>query len=280
MSAFHPLARPLRPLRPPAYHPPVRKLLLAFLLLLAPVASPASPSGEAALLDQVVAAVSPGGRSGHRTLITRSDLELEARILFVSRGAAAAAAGQLPEDTLAAALDWLIAEHLLFSEAESLDVAAVEPAAIERELAALQARFGTTGAWEAFLRAQEITGADLARIVRRRLVVDGYVGSRLRLGMSISQGEVKRAYEARRHEFEGKPWDWVEPRLRAQLEREKRESLVAALVRDLRSRAQVRVLVQLGAEDAPAEPEPQRPWYLPADGVQLPAAGGSAEDGA
>lgn len=242
----------------------MRRLVLALLVLLAPVAS--AVAAEVDLLDQVVAVIGPGGREGRRTLLTRSDLELEARVLLVSRGARAAAEGALPDDTLAAALDWLVAEHLLLAEAEQLDVASVDPAALERELARLRDAFGSPAAYAAFLRDHELGEADLARIARRRLVVDGYVGSRLRLGMSISEGEVRRAYESRKQEFENTSYDWVRPRLRAQLEREKREALVGALVADLRSRAEVRVLVHLG--DAPAQPEAKkRPWYLPAEGT-------------
>jgi hypothetical protein len=248
------------------------RLLLVLLFLFAPVSALAA----ATLLDQVVAAVGPGGREGRRTLITRSDLELEARVLLVSRGAAAAAGGPIAEDTLAAALDWLISEHLLVAEAEQLDVASVEPGALERELARLEAGFGSPEAFAAFLRDHELIEADLARIARRRLVVDGYVGSRLRLGMNISESEIRRAFEARKHEFEGSSYDWVRPRLRAQLEREKREALVAALVADLRSRAEVRVLVHLGGE-RPPEPQPkERPWYLPAAGEPGGAAGETA----
>ncbi len=211
--------------------------------------------------------ITPGGGRGMRTLVTRSDLELEARVLLVSRGAAAAVREALPEDTLAAVLDWLVSEHLLLAEAEQLEVAAVDPEAVARELAALAARL-EGGALEDFLLRHEVTEADLARIFRRRVVVDGYVGSRLRLGMSISEAEVRRAFEARRAEFDGSSYEWVRPRLRAQLEREKREMLVAALVADLRSRAEVRVLVHLGGDRRAAPESGKRPWYLPADAPQ------------
>ena len=236
----------------------VRSLLFALILLFVPLAAFAE---EGVLLDQVVAVISPGGRSEQLQLITRSDLELEARVLFVSRGAAAAAEQVFPDDTLGAVLDWLVAELLLQAEAEQLEVAAVDPQAIERELATLRGRFGA--GWEDFLATNELVEADLSRIVRRRLVVDGYVASRLRLGMNISEAEVRRAFEARREEFGESGYEWVRPRLRAQLERERREALVAALVADLRERAEVRVVVALGGGEkkAPAG----KPWYLPAD---------------
>lgn len=249
---------------------PVRRLLL--LLLLASVASPAGVRADAGaegeVIDQVVATIAPGGGRGLRTLITRSDLELEARVVLVSRGGILAADQPLPEETLAAVLDWLVSEHLLMAEAEQLEVAAVDPALVEKELAAFRARFEGEEAWGRFLRNLEVGEADLARIFRRRLAVDGYVASRLRLATSITEAEVRRAWEARRASFGDSSYEWVRPRLRAQLERERRESLVAAITADLRSRAEVRLLVRLNGERR-AAPEPgKRPWYLAPEEAQ------------
>lgn len=218
------------------------------------------PAGD--LLDEVVAVIAP--ERGVRTLITRSDLVLEARVVLVSRGGIEAAARDLPDDTLRAVLEWLVSEHLLLAEAEQLEVAGIDPEDLERELEGFRARFVDEEAWEAFLRQHELGRADLARIFRRRLAVDRYVASRLRLTAAVSDAEVERAWQARKATFGDSPWEWVRPRLRAQLERERREELVTALTADLRRRAEVRILVEWGEVDGTdrAEPTPAHPWYL------------------
>lgn len=243
--------------------PVVRTVPLLLALALAAPASAEAPGPEAGeLLDEVVAVVAPGGGRGVRTLITRSDLEVEARVVLVSRGGTEAAARALPDDTLQAVLDWLIAEHLLLAEAEQLEVADVEPALLEREIDAFRARFADEAAFRGFLARHELVDADLARIFRRRLAVDRYVASRLRLAGGVSDADVRRAFEERRASFGDQDWEWVRPRLRAQLERERREALVAALTADLRGRAEVRVLVDLRGGEAKEAPAPDRPWYL------------------
>lgn len=234
---------------------------LVFLLLAALLPGAA---GADTLLDRVVAVVSPGSARGTRILVTLSDLELEARIALISRGGIGAAKGAIPDDTLAASLDWLVAEHLLLAEAEQLEVAQVEPSAIERAIADFRGRFPDDATWASFLARQEIGEEELARIFRRRLVVDGYLGSRLRLGVTIPEAEIRRAYEARRGGGGGggASYEELRPLLRAMLEKEKRESLVAALVADVRSRAEVRVLHHLGG---PRRRESRGPWYLPGE---------------
>lgn len=233
---------------------------------LAEAIAPAVAEGE--VLDQVVAEITPGSGRGRRTLVTRSDLELETRVLLVSRGGIEAAAQPLPDEVLAASLEWLIAEHLLFAEAEQLDLAGVDPLALERELASFRLRFPSEAAWRAFLAENEVVESDVARILRRRMVVDGYVASRLRLGVQVTEAEVRSAWESRKAELGEDSWEWARPNLRAQLERERRAEVAAALVAELRRRGDVRVIVPLGVGKADsAAPAPvERPWYLPGAG--------------
>jgi len=228
--------------------------VLALLLLLPTVAS-----AEPRVLDRMVATVEAGrGRSG-RLLITLSDLRIEARILLVSQGAVGAADGPIPDDTLAATLEWLIAQHLLHAEAEQLGVTQVESSILEASVESLRETLGE--GFDSFLQRHELELSDLARILRRQLVVERYLRSRLRFAASVSEAEVREAYDAAPH------GDWAEarPLLRAQLERRRQEQAVAALVSDLRSRAEVRILTRLDADEA-EEPGVPSPWYLPRGG--------------
>lgn len=200
----------------------------------------------AQVLDRMVAVVSPGRGGTHPILITLSDLELEARVALIERGASGAAEADLPDDTLAASLEWLIAEHLLLAEAEVLELDDLDTGALEAAIARFRSRFPTEEAWERFLRAQELVEGDLERIFRRRLVVDGYLSSRLRLAVTVSEAEIRQAWDRRESTFDPERYEQARPMLRAMLEKEKRESMVAALVGDVRRRAEVRILTRFG----------------------------------
>jgi hypothetical protein len=239
--------------------------LLAASLLLLPMRAPAEAEAPGRLLDAVVAWLAPDAGRGARTLLTLSDLDWETRVAFISRGALAASEGALSLETLAASLEWLVAEHLLAAEADQLEVAAVDPANLERALEDFRARFPTMAAYEAFLEAREMAEGDLLRIFRRRLVVDAYLSSRLRLGlgMGISEAEVRRAYDARAGGQDPDAYEAMRPTLRAVLEKERREASIAGLVADARRRADVRILLRAPRLDPPKHDGEAPPWYLP-----------------
>lgn len=229
-------------------------LTLPIFLSLATIASDAAPPDEASaqaaapapvggpqLLERVVAVFTSAGE-GKRAALTLSELEVEARLALVGRGAVEAASAPLPDDTLAASMDWLIAELLLYEEARRLELHHVEPAEVQREVEALQARFPSEEAFRFFLHTHEIARSDLARTARRRLVVVRYLESRIRLGGGVTDDEVESAYQQRRGEMGSLRFEEAKAPLRAQLEKERREAIVANLIRDLRARAGVRIL--------------------------------------
>lgn len=208
-------------------------------------ASPApSQAALGTLIDRVVAVISTG--SGQKkTLITLSDLEAEARIALISRGAMRAAAAAFAPDTLGATLDWLIAEHLLMGEAEQLAVASLDPNELEAAILDFAERLGEE-AYERLLAHLGFGEAELARVLGRRIVVDRYLASRLRLGAIVSEAEVRAAYEAKREELGLESFASAKDSLRTALERQRRQEVVAALVADLRGRSEVRILHTFG----------------------------------
>lgn len=221
----------------------VKNFLTALLVALALLSTEAA---RAAVVERVVAVLSPGRGSGHRILITLSDLELETRVALIERGASGAAEADLPDDTLATSLEWLIAEHLLLAEAEQLELADLDTRAIEQAIARFRGRFATEDDWQRFATAQELGEGDLSRIFRRRLVVDAYLASRLRLALVVTEPEIRLAWDKRESQFDPRRYEEMRPMLRAMLEKEKRESMVAALVGDVRRRAEVRILTRFG----------------------------------
>lgn len=238
----------------------MRAPALALLLLAAPLAlAPRSASAEPRPADSVVAVLSSsrGGEARGRTIITLSDLELEARIAIIGRGGSGAAQGALPAETLAATLEWLLAQQLLFVEAEQLAVSAVEGAEVAEAVARFREKAGGADAYRDFLVQQELTELELARILRRGLAVSRYLDSRFKLAVAVSDEELQRGWEARREELGGRSLDDVRPAVRVLVEKEKREELVAALIADVRSRAEVRILHDLGGRRSAPPPRPQ-----------------------
>lgn len=229
---------------PGGYHPGAvlsslrAPVLLALLLVL--------PSGAAAArpLDTVVAVIAaPGGDGrGTRTVVTLTELEVETRVTVIARVGSEAAEAPIPPEALARSLDWLIAEHLLLFEAEGLAVAAVEPAEVARAVAAFRDRFPDVAGYRRFLERNELTEAELGRILRRSLLVARYLDSRARLAVAVTDADLRQAYEARKAELGGRSFDEARPLLGVGVEREKREAMLAALIADLRARAEVRVL--------------------------------------
>lgn len=200
------------------------------------------------VLDRVVAVFSSAGEKGKRTVLTLSDLEVEARLAFLARGGTEAAAQRLPQEALDGFLDWLIAELLLLEEAEQLHLDTLDPPEVEAAVQALRDRFETEESYTAFLRRHEITEGEVIRVVRRRLVVGRYLDSRIRLAGRITEAEVEAAWNGRKGELGGMALKEARLPLRAQLEKEQRERIVSVLVAELRSRAGVRILQGVGDE--------------------------------
>ncbi len=250
------VCRPFR--RRPTIGVVIRSLPLTIALLVVTMAPPvqAEPATAGRLIDRVVAVIAATDARGHRILITLSDLELEARIGLIARGAAMAADAPLPPDTLGATLEWLIAEHLVLSEAEQLAVAVVEPAELAEALDSFREQLGEA-AYERFLQRHEVTEGEILRVLRRRVAVDRYLASRLRLGAVVSDAEVRAAFNTRKAEFGDRDFPEVRDALRAQLELHRREEVVGTLVQDLRSRAQVRVLQAFGERSGGSQQTPR-----------------------
>ena len=233
---------------PGAVHPLLRAPVLLALLLVLPPGS----AGADRPLDTVVAVIgAPGGEGRARTVVTLTELELETRVTVISRGGAEAAEAPIPSETLARSLDWLIAEHLLLFEAEGLAVAAVEPSEVARAVAAFRDRFPDVAAYRRFLERNEVTEPELGRILRRSLLVARYLDSRARLAVAVTEQDLQVAFEARKPELGERTFDEARPLLARAVEREKREAVLAAMVADLRARAEVRVLFDVAGGAAP-----------------------------
>src|SRR5262245_46963115 len=100
-------------------------------LVCAPALGAGEPSGgaepEGVVIDRMVAVIDG-------VPVTWSELDFEARVALVQRGAVRAATEPLDDKTLASALEYAISERLQSEEANKLQAWQVEPAEVETAL--------------------------------------------------------------------------------------------------------------------------------------------------
>jgi hypothetical protein len=209
----------------------------------APAAAPAIE------LERVVAVVRPPAGSEVQ-VVTLGKLEEEARIALVSRGAVLAATGPLDGPALKAGLEWLIDQILLDAEATRLHVFDIDAAEAAAELARFKGQFDKPAEYREFLARSELLEPELEAILRRMFRVRRYVESRVSHAARVSEGDVSSWLDQHAAELGSRDRDAA----RTLLAQQRISEEVRALVRDVRSRAEVRVLEDL--EHRPATPHP------------------------
>jgi hypothetical protein len=231
-------------------------LLLLLTLLASPTqASDPPPTDEAPLttatrlLDQVVAVI------GSKPLLL-SELELEARVALISQGGTKAAWAPLDSEVLAAALDHAIGKRLAQAEAERLQVFAPDEAEVRASLNAFASRLGSEQAFRRFLEIHQVSEAQLAALFRRDLRVARYLEGRVRISSRVSEDEVRTRYLENPEAYGSQPFAAVRDVIRAQITREKRESLTRQHLDELLARSDVRVLASFARKRAAAPPAP------------------------
>jgi len=189
---------------------------------------------EARILDRVVALVD--GR-----VLSWSQLDFEARVMLIDRGGVDAATAPLDAAALQAALDLAIAQRAATAEADKLNAYPVDPAELDRRLRGFEARFATTAAFEAFLRAHDVDRAALAEVLARVLRTEKFVEGRVRLRSQVPESDVRRAWEADRG---GKSWEEARGPLRERMQRERALVLAREALGQLRTSIPVRIITR------------------------------------
>jgi len=209
--------------------------MLAILLLATLSASPA----EGRVVEQIVAVLrNPAGAQPRPIMLTR--LTQEARVALVGQGALEAAAAPLDDAALRAALRWLVDQLLVADEAARLQVDEVvrdDLLAAERRF---RERFPAEAAYRRFLAAADLTEEDLQVALARDLKVQRYLDSRVGRSSRVSDEEVARFLGGQGATLESAG---ARESVRARLASEKAHVQVRQFVADLRTRADVRVLV-------------------------------------
>jgi hypothetical protein len=169
----------------------------------------AAPAAADVLLERVLAVV-----EGRPVLLS------EVRLLQSVRGV-----------TEKQALEELIDERLMLREAGRLAQSAVAPEEEERALARLT---------ETSPAARAASAADLRRLVRRQTAILKYIDFRFRPQVSVSDDDVRRAWEQRRSGDAALPLEEASAALRRQLEDKALDERIEAWVAELRAAADVR----------------------------------------
>lgn len=209
------------------------------------VAAGAAPGGER-VVEEVVAIVrNPPGAPPR--VITWTKLVEEARIALVSRGATEAASRPLDPEALRAALEWLVDQVLVSDEAGRLRLGEIDRAEVLAELRAFRGRFARPAGYEEFLRRAELSEDELAATLARTLRVQRYVESRVGREARVGEEEVDRWLRERGTPEAAGP---AREAVRARLAEEKAAAQVKELLRELRARADVRILGGLRGTEA------------------------------
>ena len=217
--------------------------ILAALLVPLAAGGEDAPSGGR-VVDQVVAVVATRGREAR--VVTLSKVAEEGRVALVSRGGIGAASAPLDGLVLRASLDWYVDQLLLHEEAVRLQVFEVDRDAAVAELARFKAEFPGPAAFKAFLFAIDATEEDLTSILRRSLRVRRYLESRLGR-LRPAAREVEAWYKAHASDYLGRTLAEASDEIAARLAASRADAETKALLADLRNRADIRILVDLGA---------------------------------
>jgi hypothetical protein len=225
--------------------------LLALALATAPApTAPAAPAAapraaEGRVVEEIVAVVR-NPPSAPARLVTLTKLMEEARIALVSRGAADAATGPLDRAALRAALEWLLDQMLVADEASKLRIDEVDREAVAAELRRFQARFPGPAAYARFLEQSELSEDELVATLSRMIRVERYVQSRVGRSARVGEDEVDRWLRERGAAGAAAP---VREAARSQLAEERARSQVRELLSELRARADIRIVGQLGERE-------------------------------
>jgi hypothetical protein len=216
---------------------------LALLLAASPVATP--PTAGGAVIERVVAVLRNPASAAPRPL-TLTRLDEEARVALVGQGAAAAAFAPLDVPARRAALRWLLDQWLVADEALRLKLGEVSMEEVRAVLQAFRQRFADPEDYRRFLAATELREEELQSILARGVRVQRFLDTRLGRSGRVAEDEVSRALAG---QGLAAPTAAEREAARARLVAERAQAQVKQILADLRSRADIRVLVPELRED-------------------------------
>jgi hypothetical protein len=197
--------------------------LLSISAALAPAAATAEP------VDHIAAAV-------NYEVITASELTL-AVALNERLGAPGRDRKTLESETL----DGLINRRLLVQEARRLRFVEVSDQEIDAEVETVRKRFGSDDAFNDFLKTQDMTQQELARMLGEQLLVQKFIEKKIGLFVRVSRDEAETYYHAHEAQYLGKFFPDVQKDIIALLMDREVGRELDQYVAELRSKADLRI---------------------------------------
>ncbi len=188
-----------------------------------PVAATAEP------VDHIAAAV-------NNEVITASELAL-AVALNERLGTPGRDRKTLESETL----DGLINRRLLVQEARRLRFVEVSDQEIDAEVETVRKRFGSDDSFNDFLKTQDMTRQELARMLGEQILVQRFIEKKIGLFVRVTRDEAETYYHAHEPQYPGKSFQDVQKDVIALLTDMEVGRELDQYVSDLRSRADLRI---------------------------------------
>ncbi len=197
------------------------------------------------VIDRVVALV-----GGH--VITLSELDFEARVALIQRGAVDAANASLDDQALRSALNLAIGERLETEAADKLQAFNLEEGELDSALRDFASKFKSKAEQAAFLARHDADEQQLAAVLARRLRAEKILDSKVGLKARVSDPEMRRFYEAHRSELGGS-YEEMRSAIRTKLLRERYAALAREEMAQIRKGADVRMIAPFAKDAARVE---------------------------
>jgi hypothetical protein len=138
-------------------------------------------------------------------------------------------------------LNGLITRRLLVQEARRLRFVELSDQEINAQIGSFKKRFASDAAFAAFLKTQDMTERELARMLGERLLVEGFVEKKVGLFVRVSRDEAQSYFDAHPAQFKGKRFQDVQNSITAVLTDRKVGQQLEQYVSELRARAEIRI---------------------------------------
>lgn len=175
-------------------------------------------------------------------VVTRSELEVEARLVLVASGGVNAAFAELDAQTIASVQAYLVNQLLILQEVERLGVFEVDADEASRELALLRQRFPSRQSFEIFLQSQDVTFDRVRATLERNLRVKRYLDTRVKMSVNVTDADVRTFFEGHRKRFRDQPLERVREVIRGYLFEQRYKDAVQDLMARLRRNGEVQIL--------------------------------------